>query len=249
MIKVTSSQIQFYPPPYMISRFAAADAVIMLSLAQHQSTQFMSNFVLENHKGKPVGYKLALTHPYPPNHRGIIRDIQLEHSEDRIRSDVQRVMNEAWGKNPGRFPYHKQAWAFFDATFKYDKELHVCVQQTMLRTMHTMWLPTPLFYDDVSLMPERPQNASAWISTMVRDLSGILHGAELIYFQGYKAMDAYFDVKWFDGIKLMFQDYQVNMNPKMSLLQSIAERGLENTIAYCQPAYTSLLDFRKGPVV
>jgi hypothetical protein len=226
----TTSQPQFFPPPYMVSRFARADLVVWLSQVQYQSRQYMSNLRLwDDRKKKVVG--LSLETVYGKGERPWVNRVGLK--------DVGLFQEVLCNQLHDLYDFTGHVDAAIEMV-KYSmcksESLTTTVNSTTARMFN--WLELPLHtHNDTTLVRMRHLNPSNWIANLVRE-AGMRE-----YFQGEIAMREYFEKMYFDDIDLYYQVYPELPDPTLSVLHYMATYGRSYTRALCAASETLLREF------
>lgn len=234
MKAVTTSQPQFYPPLYIMSRFAHADVTVVLSMTQHRPKEFMSDFFLwDAFRGVKEGIRLPTEKQGRPWCSLVsVGDTKefVGYVESRIRSLYKDCQ------------YVDDAVMLFRETFKPSESLVETTMNTLEALYGFLGLPINMMLD-TQLNAERLKNPSEWIAEIANEVGAA------IYFQGGDSMNTYLEADKFHGMKLASQVYEGppgKESSKLSVLHWVATRGIGWVSVECSGEKTGLRPFTGG---
>lgn len=193
---ITTSQIQLFPPPYMIKRFMDVDAVVLLEEAQYTKRKFFDHFTIRDGHGLTKNIKIALE---GGGGRQLLWDVRLV-DWAKQRTDILHTLSIAYAGAPF-FPLMMK-WLDEECLPRHSGMLHGLCERTMLATMALLG-HTKVPLRSTSLIDPRPVDPSDWLAVLTKLAKGTT------YMQGRDAMDAYFDPAPFEaaGIELCCQTW------------------------------------------
>lgn len=221
---VTTSQPQFFPPLYLLSRFNKADEVVWLTQAQYQSKQFMSGFMLMDGK-RLTGVNLRLVKEGRP----WVQNVRV--NDPLFLDRATRTLIDCYPEAP----YIDEAVSVLRFCYSPREMLDTTAMVSMRRLMDCLGLALD-YCRDTTILGCRQDDPSEWLAYLTRKKGDA-------YFQGKTAMDAYLDKSKFEGVKLFYQNYEQNVDAKLSVLHYIATLGLEETRFLCHGDRTTLVEY------
>jgi len=219
---VTSSQIQLFPPAYMLNRFKTADVLIILEEAQYTKKQFFDHFAVGE---REVNFKIPLNGGSSRRPLDKVTMVDFDKWTTVVERDLPVLYSETDNFREGFAWFMK----VLEECRNYDSLQNVCIH-TLDSLFRALEIRTTIMFSKV-LVPQRPQDPSLWIAELAKAAR-----AEK-YFQGRDAMDAYFQAKPFEDrrIELCCQQWHPPQAMKSyigmqrSILHSIFLQGFEKT--------------------
>jgi hypothetical protein len=216
---VTCTQPLFFPPLYMLERFARCDVVILMQEAQH-NRQAEHSWCLMSAKDGPAKESLTC---HKKNRRPIdeIEVMDLARWADKF----ERKCADRYGKLDGYREVEKQ----FTTLMGYlrsisDKQPDLAyVNRVTMRWLHSvLHLPVPLIASK-DLVPQRPDHAPDWLAALTKAVGGT------DYIQGATSIRSYFTPGAFapHGIRVWGQDWKAPALPRLCEDTSIRLSALD----------------------
>lgn len=208
MIKYTANQTHFFAPIYMVSRALSCDYVFLMGQAQFSNRGWQNDCKLSTKSESQPVHRLKMI-LLNKNRRRLCEIL----AEPTQWSTAKKTLAQFYKGADGYERHQAKVNVLLDSFTEGSTAATVgaAALGLIMDVCADAGMSIPRIRSDIQAVPERPENASAWLAEMGAFVKGLHPQEEIVYVCGGSAMETYLELDQFTsrGIQVMKQEYKM----------------------------------------